>query len=236
LENRQDSVGKNQAAADLLVNETQRTGLYLTLSIGALAADASSDNRRFDVAKTRAFWSFYAPRYRDKAHVLYEIHDSPELACNSSWPAETLTFERETYSLIRSLAPDTHILAYSFGAVPTEPVLQEAITNLRGLTDFSDASIAMHADSRCIPLEDFTGLIVSAREARVPLLMTALPVDGWGPYTLALEERDLSWTSLRWLAYTTDLAAFRREHDAAGIVWCPDFGTWPLDSSVCTAP
>jgi hypothetical protein len=236
LENRQDAVGKNASAADILVRETRRAGLYLTLSIGALPEGGASGERRFDTLKTRAFWSFYAPRYKDHAHVQFEIHDTPELTCDGSWSAESLTFERDLYAFLRTLAPNTHLFLYSFSAVPTEALLQEAIANFSGVTDFSNESIAMHADSRCLPLADFTSLIVAGREARVPLMMTALPVDGWEPYTLVLEERDVSWTSLRWLAYTTDLAAFRQQHDAAGIIWCPDFGTWPLDSSTCTAP
>ncbi len=51
-----------------------------------------------------------------------------------------------------------------------------------------------------------------------------------------LESERTGWFSFDWLVFNRDLAAFREQYDAAGITWCPDFGSWPEDSRTCSTP
>src|SRR5690606_6403600 len=62
------SAGAKFAAVDLAVQRTRDAGLYLVITIG---------NGGFDDAFNSAFWNFYAPRYANETHVLYEIQNEP---------------------------------------------------------------------------------------------------------------------------------------------------------------
>ncbi|HVR20774.1 MAG TPA: hypothetical protein VMS65_13785 [Polyangiaceae bacterium] len=67
------------------------------------------------------------------------------------------------------------------------------------------------------------------------MLATELPPTAadWPEATTAVEERGLGWMSFHWLRFNSKLSDFVTGHDAAGIRWCPDFGSWPLDSATC---
>ena len=67
------------------------------------------------------FWNFYAPRYADETHVLFEIQNEPVawgppyLTHNNPPGAVPMTID--AYNIIRSHAPDTPVLLFSY-AVP----------------------------------------------------------------------------------------------------------------------
>jgi hypothetical protein len=84
-ENSDETVGTHAAQMDELVEATSVAGMYLILGVGGGRAGGS-----FDLEKLRDFWSFYAPRYATRPHVLYEIQNIPDPGCNVPYQPETL--------------------------------------------------------------------------------------------------------------------------------------------------
>src|SRR5690606_4724896 len=62
------AAGAQAAAVDAAVQRTRDNGLYLIITVGS-----GGVNRDFNTA----FWRFYAPRYANETHVLYEIQNEP---------------------------------------------------------------------------------------------------------------------------------------------------------------
>ena len=67
----------------------------------------------FDQADAETFWDVIAPRYKDDTHVFYEACNEPDQA--TPYASATTTFMEDIYAYIRSRAPDTHIIMWSFG-------------------------------------------------------------------------------------------------------------------------
>src|SRR5205085_10290789 len=98
-----------------LVSLTAQAGLYLVLGIGGGKALTTGANPHpgtgwFDPEKVSSFWTLYAKRYAASTHVLFELQNTPELTCDDLIQPKTIQLERTTYQLIRSLAPDSHIV------------------------------------------------------------------------------------------------------------------------------
>ena len=62
--------GYRVEAIDKAVKLTKELGLYFIMTIG-------NDPGKFNKEWALDFWKFYAPRYKDEPHVIYEIHNEP---------------------------------------------------------------------------------------------------------------------------------------------------------------
>lgn len=114
LENWAQTSGANVSEGDALVALTAQAGLYLVLGIGGgEPGNGHPGTGWFDIDKVTSFWNFYAPRYKDSPHVLFEVQNAPELTCTDPVQDATISMERQAYTLIRSLAPDTHVVLFS---------------------------------------------------------------------------------------------------------------------------
>lgn len=60
------------AEVDKMVAITRTNGLYLIMTIGN-----GANNGNHNLAWATNFWHFYAPRYANETHVIYEIHNEP---------------------------------------------------------------------------------------------------------------------------------------------------------------
>ena len=87
------------------------------------------------------WWTQIAPRYKDRTHVIYELANEPVAWNAANYQADDIQFEEDLYSLIRSFAPDTHIILWSF-ANGTGPMLQ--MVNQGTDIDYSNASVGYH--------------------------------------------------------------------------------------------
>jgi hypothetical protein len=229
-----DATGANVAQADRIVAQAGAAGLYVVLGIGGgPAGNGHPGNGWFDINKVRSFWQFYAPRYKDQTHVIYQLQNQPDLSCDQAWPADTLAMEREAYSLVRSLAPETHIVMFSYRDMPTAALLGNNLDELAGVVDWSNASVGMGGMPNCVDTSQFPATFAAATSRRAPVFITAMALDGWTGSALELEKDRVGWTSIRWLVHMPDFGTFRAEHAQAGLTWCPDFGVWPQDSSTC---
>jgi hypothetical protein len=231
-----DPSGSHLAQADQIVAQAGEAGLYVILAIGGgPSGNGHPGNGWFDIEKVRSFWQLYAPRYKDRTHVIYQLQNQPDLSCSAPWPADTLAMEREGYTLIRSLAPETHIVLFSYREMPTPALLAGSLDQVTGLVDWSNASIGMGGIVNCVDTAHFADTLAMATQRRVPVFITALALDGWQAAASELEMEHVGWTSVRWLVHMKNFATFQIEHADVGLTWCPDFGTWPQDSRACAA-
>jgi hypothetical protein len=231
LENHSDVTGANAAQADLLVELTSQAGMYLMIGIGG-----GDLNGTYDLPKVRAFWDFYAPRYAARSHVIYEIQNQPELACDAAWQSTTFDMEREIYRKIRKVAPDTHVALFSYHSTPTSAVLGDALDAMEGVVDWSKASVAFHGTAICVPSAELPDVLALARGRGVASLVSEVPNTAPASETSVFEDARVGWFNFHFIVKSRDFVTFRGDHDAAGVTWCPDFGTWPEDAERCTAP
>jgi hypothetical protein len=237
LENWADATGKNAAQADEIVDAAAEAGLYVIIAIGGgLSGNGHPGNGWFDIDKVRSFWSFYAPRYKDRTHVLYELQNNPENVCTAPLQPATIAMEREGYSLIRGLAPDTPILLFSFRSMPDASTITDSITQVADVVDWSNAFVATQADMTCSPVTSYATVLGAARARNVPVVITSTPTEGWEPFGRELESDKVSWLFARWLGHIHDFASFQAEVSQANVTWCPDFGSFPQVASTCGKP
>jgi Cellulase (glycosyl hydrolase family 5) len=235
LENWADATGKNAVQADRIVDAAAGAGLYVIIAIGGgLSGNGHPGNGWFDIDKVRSFWTFYAPRYKDRTHVLFELQNNPENVCTAPLQPATIAMEREGYSLIRGLAPDTPVLLFSFRSMPDESTLADSIAQVTDVVDWSNAFVTTQADATCSPVTSYAAVIASARTQNVPMMVSSTPVEGWEPYGRELEAAKVSWIFARWITHVQNFTSLQAEVRAADITWCPDFGTFPESASMCT--
>jgi hypothetical protein len=231
LENPTHETGANLAQADTLVTLTASAGIYLVLGIGGGSMYGS-----FDIEKIRSFWALYAGRYADQTHVVYEIQNNPELTCEDPVKSETLAMEQEIYELIRAAAPQSHIVLFSGTSLIRPAVMTDLIARLTPFADFSNSSIALHVDTDCTPLTELDSLTSVASSAGLPLLVSQLPRMDWPMYVQAFEQARVGWMHHGYLTESGTLPQLVEATASAGLTWCPDFGTFPQDSSQCVEP
>ncbi len=109
--------GVNAADCDLLVQRTENAGLYLIITIGCNGENGSIHSLPWSLD----FWKFYAPRYQDRPHVLYEAHNEPVRFSLNSWKDSDWDKQVTLYQAIRAAAPDTFILLGSFMGFAGDP-------------------------------------------------------------------------------------------------------------------
>ena len=130
------AAGYNSAKVDKVVDMADQSDLYVVLTIGSGGANGS-----FNGSFVTAFWNFYAPRYKDKTHVIYEVCNEPQ-AWSAPYNSNTLTMEKNAFTQIRGLAPDTHIMMMSYSQ-PNN--WTQAASECAGLgTTWDNASVAFH--------------------------------------------------------------------------------------------
>ena len=215
------SAGYNAIKVDKVVDLADTNDLYVVLTIGS-----GGGNGTFNQSFVTAFWNFYAPRYKDKTHVVYEVCNEPQ-AWSAPYNSNTLTMEKNAYAQIRGLAPDTHIMMMSY----SQPVnATQAATECAGLgVAWDNASVAFH-----------TYGIDGKEDSSLTAFYTALKGKGMNyactepnltlkVITTKLFERDgVSETQFINVSdIATNNSSFADWITSNKICWTPDFGTWP---------
>jgi hypothetical protein len=123
-----------------MVQMTRDAGLYLVITIGN-----GAENGKFNRDYVLDFWRFYAPRYKDETHVIYEIQNEP-FAWSTPYSQPTLEMERDAYTLIRTQAPDTPILLFSISVLQSGSSAVADITwvSNAAAVDWTNAAVAFH--------------------------------------------------------------------------------------------
>lgn len=91
---------------------------------------------KVDVQKTKDFWNVFAPRYKDRTHVLYEIVNEPDIPSVKN-NMGTL------YKHVRSKAPNTHLILWSLQ--DPEKISTNEIWNRSGDINYNNASVGWHS-------------------------------------------------------------------------------------------
>ncbi len=230
LENSSLDTGSRESEGDALIALAAQAGLYVIVGYGT-----GTNVGKLDADQAKAFWSIYAARYANQSHVLFELQNNPEFTCDQPISDATLTFERETYALVRGLAPESHILLFSATSVVQPSVLTDAITRLGSSVSFDNASFALTMTQDCLAPSNLSELTSVAKQAQVPLFLTQLPALNWAPALQAFEAAQLGWMQYNWFANAADVPSFVNAIRSAGLSWCPERGIFPEDAATCGA-
>ena len=238
--------GYNVEKIDAAVKLTKELGLYYVMTIG-------NDPGKHNKAWALDFWKYYAPRYANEPHVIYEIHNEPvkwgpPYSSDKANPTGAVEMNAECWRLIRSLAPKTPILLFSYSQTHgnnAKDILAdvEKFNELIGGDKkdiWSNTAIAFHGYAGSLDTIDATKGVL---EAGYPMFMTEYYSTPWGEdsklgrndseLTGYLEEVGVSWLSFLyvppapWGLDVTDERRFKKPTELAGITWKPDFGDWP---------
>ncbi len=227
--------GSYAANVDNAVAYTRSAGLYLVITIGSGGGATESF--------TTDFWNFYAPRYANETHVLYEIHNEATNGGPSS--SDVITMEKNMYTLIRSKAPNTPILLFSYVAFNSGAGIVQDINSLGTTVNWSNAAIAFHGYGEG-GRNGCRTCLQYVLNAGYPCFQTEFYKWPWGTGNFNLgdgasmyqdvdemgdfEEFGVSWLSFLTLSLVSNDTRFKSRIQNAGIVWTPDYGTWPSGS------
>ncbi len=220
------TAGDRSDLVDILVDWTEQDSLYLILNIGGCAY-----NGAYDSTFVYDFWKFYAPRYKNKTHLIYEIVNEP-YGWSAPYDAKTIEMERWSYALIRKLAPETHIQLMSYAqAINVDDVLDD-VRKLKDDVDWSNASIASHGYYTAP--ENLRSFIRTIKDAGYAISFTE-------PQSIRDRIMNLATTRIfeqEFVSYCHFISLDKLVNDSSVYInrvlqselrWTPDFGTWPQD-------
>lgn len=135
-----------QSLIQRYVDLTAKLGIYMILNEhssygsplrnGVVYEDSNQTVDGLDNAK--AFWSLYGTRFKDQSHVLFELINEPDEA------VEDRTNMIDLYRHVRGLAPDSHLILWSYnGTFFLEVDDLEASRASDGI-DYTNASVGFH--------------------------------------------------------------------------------------------
>ena len=227
--------GVNAADCDLLVQRTEAVGLYLIITIGCNGENGTIHSLPWSLD----FWKFYAPRYKDHPHVLYEAHNEPVRYTLSSWINSDWDRQLTLYRAIRAAAPDTFILLGTFMGFAGDPRYGADYLKARGVS-WSNAGFAHHGYATLAGIKQAISLMETSTAYPALLCTEFWPGDTVGQgYNSMYESHFNGWMQFQWLgARSSDLLDFKSKITGAGTVWTPDdpICNWPALGAVNLPP
>jgi hypothetical protein len=227
--------GVNAADCDLLVQRTEAAGLYLIITIGCNGENGTIHSLPWSLD----FWNFYAPRYKDRPHVLYEAHNEPVRFSLNSWKDSDWDRQVTLYRAMRAAAPDTFILLGSFMGFAGDPRYGANYLKARGVS-WSNAGFAHHGYESLAGIEQAISRMKTSTEYPALLCTEFWPGDTVGQgYNSMYESHFNGWMQFQWLgAKSSDLLDFKSRITGAGTVWTPDDTncSWPALGAVNLPP
>jgi len=232
---------------DEIVAETATNGLYLVITIGNGAF-----NGDYNLAYITNFWSFYAPRYANQTHVLYEIQNEPvawgpPYSAANATPPGAINMEAAAYKIIRANAPNTPVLLFTYSvfgsAAGTSAALsdiQAFNTNVFGIANavWTNEAVAFHGYAGWQATATAAAGLINAK---IPCFMTEYLGTLWGTDTgvldaqliSGLEHLGVSWITFEYIPPTgvsvdvTQPEYYSNIVNWAGLSWNPDYGNFP---------
>jgi endoglucanase len=202
-------VGVEAENIDSIVEWCRQESVYVILTFGGSEIHTQE--------KVNEFWRFYAPRYADQTHVIYEPKNEGEdvVATTINW-----------YGIIREYAPDTHLLLGSYSNLAQGS--QYALRDINGIgdaIDWSNESIAFHG--YLVNGGTQEKIIHELNAAGYATTITEFPNSG--DLIASYERAGVSYIhfeacwSHRQLGYMCD---YLKQYNVS---WQPDFGDWPQE-------
>jgi len=225
-------VGQNAAICDQLVEMTAQANLYLIITIGC----GNNNGQIASMAWAQQFWNFYAPRYKDRTHVIYETHNEPGPYNPAAWSTSDWENQVVLYNTIRSKAPNTHIMTCSFMSFNSGREALDGIGYMRWRgVDFSNASVAFHGYETMASVDAcISEFKYDTGGGMTPALICTEfdPGTSYSGFNNMIESHQLGWLEFTFLgASDGDLQWFKGAMDDNNVVWTPDYGNWPTASA-----
>jgi hypothetical protein len=229
------AAGSQSNQVDAAVAMTRTNGLYLIITLGG--GGASNTNFIYD------FWNFYAGRYANETHVIYEIQNEVTHSAPSS--AVIINVETNAYNIIRSKAPNTPVLFFSYVAMENGSAALQDINALGPGIDWTKAAIAFHGygSGGAKTIQASLKTIIGAG---YPCFQTEFYRWPWGTGNFPLganesmyqdttetglyERMGVSWLSFMVYSAWTNDVRYRGPITNGGVLWTPDYGSWPAGS------
>lgn len=239
--------GYSAANVDAIVAETASNGLYLIITIGN-----GGNNGDYNLAYATNFWKFYAPRYANDTHVLYEIQNEPvawgpPYSSASATPPGAINMEVAAYNVIRQYAPNTPVLLFSYSVFGGTGGTSAALTDIQAFNTavFGQANVVW--TNEAVAFHGYAGwqgtttAVSGLLSAGIPCFMTEYYGTPWGTgldtldaeMTSELETLRVSWLTFQYIPPTgvsTDVTQPQYYSNIvvnAGLSWTPDYGNFP---------
>lgn len=154
------SISTALAKAARVVDAARNNRCYVMLGNPATSPGSWGDNIATNKANSIAFWSQMAPRFKDEAHVFYEMCNEPErlgtytnYTSTAGVPTALTVALREVFEVMRAAAPDTVLLAPSTPNIDAAGGVSQYIKAIQaweslGPVDWTKACWAFHNYNR----------------------------------------------------------------------------------------
>ncbi|MFZ9023684.1 MAG: carbohydrate-binding protein [Anaerohalosphaeraceae bacterium] len=218
-------IGYNAADCDTLVQRCAQANLYLIITIGC-----NGENGSINLSWSEAFWEFYAPRYANDTHVIYEAHNEPVSYTAGHWSQADWDNQVALYNVMRANAPNTLLLMFTFQGFNNGGAALNGVNYLTSKgVDWSNAAVAWHGYTSPGAIEDAINAFKASSSNPATLCTEFYNGDTVGQeYNSIFESHFTGWMQFTWLgANDVDLTGFASDIDTAGTVWVPEAGSWP---------
>ena len=239
--------GYSVANVDAIVAETRTNGLYLVITIGN-----GANNGNYNAAYITNFWKFYAPRYANETHVLFEIQNEPvawgpPYSAANATPPGAINMEVAAYQVIRQYAPNTPVLLFTYAVFGGTGGASAALTDIHAFNTavFSNANQVW--TNEAVAFHGYNGwqgtstAVSSLIGSGYPCMMTEYSGGAWGSgtggldaeMTSELERLGVSWLTFQYIPPTgvsDDVSKPQIYSNIvvnAGLSWSPDYGNFP---------
>ena len=238
-------IGVTSAYTDYLVDLAEKYGIYVILTVGGVSGRV--ENYEAEMRFINEFWEFYAPRYRDRKHVIFEVCNEYGSDKGLDWMTKAVA---ENYSKLRRLAPKTMIFVWTFAnTIGVDEIpewwIKPVENQVSGGIPWTNEAIAIHSYECMEEGTDIFGgetyhrhVIKVMTGAGYPIINTEVPCrhehSNYPDVSMyrVLEEKGIAWTGFVDCIRTGAPSYWRGQMEAAGIAWTPDYGNWPVPDAV----
>jgi endoglucanase len=242
------SPGYAVSRIDSVVQATRDLGMYLVITIGN---GANNGNYNYDYVVD--FWDFYSERYADETQVLFEIQNEPvawgpPYSDSGANPPGAIDMEAAAYKAIRSHAPDTPVLLFSYAVFGGSGGASAALEDIDAFNRAVGGDPSEIWSKTAVGFHGYAGwtgtseAVAALLDAGYPCFMTEFASDSWGVngggfdvhLASELERMQVSWTTFQYIppwGVSDDVTVpecYKDRVDRAGMSWTPDYGTWPV--------
>jgi endoglucanase len=198
------------------------------------------------------FLEFYAPRYANETHVLFEIQNEPvawgpPYSAANATPPGGLDMEIAAYNTIRANAPDTPVLLFTYACCGGTGGASAALTDIHAFNTAVFGNANQVWTNEAVAFHGYNGwsgtstAVSSLLGSGYPCFMTEYGGGAWGTgvggldaeMTSELERLGVSWLTFQYVPPTgvsddvTKPQSYSNIVANAGLSWSPDYGNFP---------
>jgi hypothetical protein len=198
------NVAQATSILDAAVATAKDVGMYVIIDYHPVGG--------VDTSACRQWWDVVAPRYKDDTNVMYEIANEPVAWSPGDYTAADVDFQEYMYTRVRSQAPNTHLILWSFSNSSSN---MKTVVDQGPTISYANASVAFHYYSA-------SSAAITQLKGTYPVIMTEYQPD-WeggaaGPNLTTcvndLESKNIGWIFLK-TVYPTD-------HMTSRVTWAKD--------------